>query len=124
MCRQLLELLVGSHIGVIECPTIFCFHGYGSMADIYFSIAYDVIFILISLSYRSCDVVMVNSSWTRGHVADIWKSTDIHTVYPPCDVTEFTKLPLNSNKHKHIISVGQFRPEKDHQLQVKLSDFT
>ena len=67
------------------------------MANIYFFIAYDVIFILISLSYRSCDVVMVNSSWTRGHVADIWKSTDIHTVYPPCDVTEFGCCPDGRN---------------------------
>lgn len=61
---------------------------------------------------------MVNSTWTRGHVSDIWKTPDLHTVYPPCDVTEFTKLPLSSNKQKHIVSVAQFRPEKDHQLQV------
>lgn len=61
---------------------------------------------------------MVNSSWTRSHVSDIWKSPVIHTVYPPCDVTEFSKLPLGANKNRHVVSVGQFRPEKDHQLQV------
>lgn len=68
---------------------------------------------------RSSDVVMVNSTWTRGHVEKIWGQSSIHTVYPPCDVIEFAKLPLEfSNKQKHIVSVGQFRPEKDHQLQV------
>ena len=63
---------------------------------------------------------MVNSSWTRGHIIDIWGSSLIHTVYPPCDVTEFAKLPLNEDKQKHVVSVAQFRPEKDHQLQVLL----
>jgi len=61
---------------------------------------------------------MVNSSWTRGHVKDIWRCPEISTVYPPCDVSEFCKIPEETEKQKHIISVGQFRPEKDHTLQV------
>ncbi|XP_067941776.1 GDP-Man:Man(3)GlcNAc(2)-PP-Dol alpha-1,2-mannosyltransferase-like [Watersipora subatra] len=68
---------------------------------------------------RSCDVVMVNSSWTMGHIADIWSCSTAHIVYPPCDVTEFMKLPLSENKLKQIISVAQFRPEKDHKLQIR-----
>ncbi|KAI8050838.1 mannosyltransferase [Syncephalis plumigaleata] len=62
-------------------------------------------------------VVMVNSSWTRGHIEQIWGLT-AQTVYPPCDTIALNKLPL-TNRSRTIMSIGQFRPEKDHALQVK-----
>lgn len=43
-------------------------------------------------------------------------------VFPPCDVSEFVKIPLNQDNlssEKNIISVGQFRPEKDHPLMLR-----
>jgi len=72
---------------------------------------------------------MVNSSWTKGHIDSLWK-TRSKVVYPPCNTTQFRKLPLeregrteNSRYGSHsqvesILSIGQFRPEKDHPLQV------
>lgn len=32
--------------------------------------------------------VMVNSSWTKGHVAALWKLSSPTIVYPPCDTSE------------------------------------
>ena len=38
-------------------------------------------------------VVMVNSSWTRQHIARLWwRLLPPHTVYPPCNVTALAAL--------------------------------
>ena len=66
---------------------------------------------------------MVNSSWTEGHINTIWKCPlRTHRVYPPCDVEHLKKLPLLSDEEKkgfRIVSIGQFRPEKDHPLMLR-----
>lgn len=74
---------------------------------------------------RRNDVVMVNSTWTHGHIFKIWGPKKLYIVYPPCDTTSFHQLPLQRNTRKFkIISIGQFRPEKNHKLQLKiLKDF-
>ena len=70
---------------------------------------------------------MVNSSWTEDHINRLWSSNKTHKVYPPCDNREFLLIPRshslkddsgpkNINK---IISLGQFRPEKDHAMQIR-----
>jgi alpha-1,2-mannosyltransferase len=68
-------------------------------------------------------IIMVNSSWTYGHIRQLWKAPDRSSVvYPPCDVTEFLTIGLEqaeSAARKNIISVGQFRPEKDHPLMLR-----
>ncbi|XP_070553749.1 GDP-Man:Man(3)GlcNAc(2)-PP-Dol alpha-1,2-mannosyltransferase-like isoform X2 [Ptychodera flava] len=70
-----------------------------------------------------CEVVMVNSTWTHGHITQLWNAKDrTSIVYPPCDTVEFLKLPLTDDSHKKnhsIVSIAQFRPEKDHPLQLK-----
>ncbi|CAN0144663.1 unnamed protein product, partial [Hapterophycus canaliculatus] len=65
--------------------------------------------------------VMVNSSWTRGHIAALWRRSHPPTVvYPPCDTSELESLPINDEaRERCALSVGQFRPEKDHALQVR-----
>lgn len=74
---------------------------------------------------RRNDVVMVNSTWTHGHISKIWGANRIYIVYPPCDTSSFQQLPIQRNTKKFcIISIGQFRPEKDHELQLRvLRDF-
>uniref|UniRef100_A0A1B0CM92 ALG11 mannosyltransferase N-terminal domain-containing protein n=1 Tax=Lutzomyia longipalpis TaxID=7200 RepID=A0A1B0CM92_LUTLO len=44
-----------------------------------------------------------------------------HRVYPPCDVEDLKKIsPLGNDAERiTIMSVGQFRPEKDHPLQLQ-----
>lgn len=72
----------------------------------------------------SCsDVVMVNSSWTLNHILSLWKAGDrTHVVYPPCDVQTFLDIPLQDKKTPSghmLVSIGQFRPEKNHPLQIR-----
>ncbi|NXO02406.1 ALG11 mannosyltransferase, partial [Rhinopomastus cyanomelas] len=72
----------------------------------------------------SCsDVVMVNSSWTLNHIIALWRTgACTSVVYPPCDVQTFLEIPLEERKSTteySIVSVGQFRPEKDHPLQIR-----
>ncbi|XP_068121149.1 GDP-Man:Man(3)GlcNAc(2)-PP-Dol alpha-1,2-mannosyltransferase [Hyperolius riggenbachi] len=72
----------------------------------------------------SCsDVVMVNSTWTFNHILDLWKcSESTSIVYPPCDVQTFLDIRLDAEKERKqhsIVSIGQFRPEKDHPLQIR-----
>lgn len=103
----------------------------------------------------SCaDSVMVNSSWTRAHIAELWGYNDrekqlsaaatqtqkaptstrakvaasantLHLVYPPCNTTDLHKnLTLRrpertARGERLVVSIGQFRPEKDHFLQLQ-----
>jgi alpha-1,2-mannosyltransferase len=100
---------------------------------------------LFALAYgfagRSADLVFVNSTWTRGHIDDLWHlpTGRIQTVYPPCDTTTLQTIPLGiiqpwraaeTNaaplgdvnepiRENMIMSLAQFRPEKDHPLQIR-----
>ena len=68
---------------------------------------------------RRSDIVMVNSTWTHGHISKIWKPEKLFIVYPPCDTTSFQQLPIQRDMKKFsVVSIGQFRPEKDHELQL------
>ncbi|KAI8097480.1 GDP-Man:Man(3)GlcNAc(2)-PP-Dol alpha-1,2-mannosyltransferase 1 [Halteromyces radiatus] len=62
------------------------------------------------------EVVMVNSTWTKGHIDELW-GTNADIVYPPCDTERLNELPL-TGRQSMIVSVAQFRPEKDHSLQL------
>ena len=78
---------------------------------------------LFALAYGRCggfaDLIMVNSSWTRNHINSIWRLPHrTHLIFPPCDTTAFQSLRLNEKDRFTIISVAQFRPEKDHKLQL------
>ncbi|KQJ86114.1 GDP-Man:Man(3)GlcNAc(2)-PP-Dol alpha-1,2-mannosyltransferase isoform X2 [Brachypodium distachyon] len=66
-------------------------------------------------------LVMVNSSWTRSHIVNIWKIPECtKRVYPPCDTSALQMLPLErSTMPPILISVAQFRPEKAHGLQLE-----
>jgi len=73
---------------------------------------------------RRSNLILVNSSWTYGHILGLWKAPErTFVVYPPCDVQEFLKIPLDRRQPggshvRKIVSVSQFRPEKDHRLQL------
>lgn len=81
-------------------------------------------YLLFSVLYRfvgsCCDVVMANSSWTADHLNDIWKiPAKTCIVFPPCDVSKLIGFNL-SQRQRVILSVAQFRPEKDHHLQIEI----
>ena len=75
------------------------------------------------LAGQSANVVMVNSTWTFGHIDALWrKGNSTKIVYPPCDTTKFKSIELIPNQEKaikSIVSIGQFRPEKNHVLQLE-----
>lgn len=62
-------------------------------------------------------VVMTNSSWTDAHIRSLWRVPS-RVVYPPCDTSELSRMPLEPRRNE-ILSVAQFRPEKDHALQLR-----
>lgn len=63
---------------------------------------------------------MVNSSWTEKHIHDLWDvAFRVHRVYPPCEVSHLKTLQHIDTDKIIIMSVGQFRPEKDHPLQLQ-----
>ncbi|KIM43076.1 glycosyltransferase family 4 protein, partial [Hebeloma cylindrosporum] len=96
-----------------------------------------------AISLRTPSFVMVNSSWTKAHVDSILQHSDVlldglhllpplvfiklftsqnapssaRIVYPPCDTREMATFPLIP-RQRIILSVAQFRPEKDHQAQL------
>mmetsp|Transcript_63678 Transcript_63678/g.94538 ORF Transcript_63678/g.94538 Transcript_63678/m.94538 type:complete len:293 (+) Transcript_63678:92-970(+) len=77
-----------------------------------FAIAYGIVGSMSSL-------VMVNSTWTHGHIQFLWRlASNLCIVYPPCDTKSLEDLPLE-NRKDIILSIGQFRPEKDHALQLR-----
>lgn len=85
---------------------------------------YKLFALMYGLVGRTSDIVMVNSSWTEDHITDLWKRKgDVHKVFPPCEVQHLTKLVStreDSSDKQVILSLGQFRPEKDHPLQIKM----
>ncbi|CAN9498519.1 unnamed protein product [Ophioblennius macclurei] len=116
---------------------------------------YCVFALLYGLAGSCSHLVMVNSTWTLGHILALWRSPGrTSVVYPPCDVRAFLDIPLQEEEEQKaeleeeeegweelgrdeeeeedqkkkkeeegkchtIVSVGQFRPEKDHQLQIR-----
>lgn len=90
---------------------------------------YQIFAIFYSMAGRCAEVAFVNGSWTEGHISELWgtssrKASGAFTprqvkVFPPCNSTELSQVPLRKKREAIILSVGQFRPEKDHMLQIQ-----
>lgn len=83
------------------------------------------------------DVIWVNSSWTRAHVETLVNGASdanrprrrkrkIRLLYPPCDTTRLAQFPLETQGRNppvqeslRILSLAQFRPEKEHPTQLR-----
>jgi alpha-1,2-mannosyltransferase len=83
------------------------------------------------------NLAMVNSKWTKSHVEKRWGGMAA-LVYPPVDVDKFSPAPppppiddgdsettaLSERQQPArdiaIMSCAQFRPEKDHALQIEI----
>lgn len=73
--------------------------------------------------------MMVNSSWTEEQINQIWQCpSKTYRVFPPTDTEGFKSVgQLNMDAEKEdedlrlikIVSIAQFRPEKDHPLQIR-----
>ena len=68
---------------------------------------------MYSFAGARSELVMVNSTWTKNHILDLWKIPKVtHRLYPPCNTSELKTIPLGT-REKYIISIGQFRYDKD-----------
>ncbi|XP_055556245.1 GDP-Man:Man(3)GlcNAc(2)-PP-Dol alpha-1,2-mannosyltransferase-like [Falco biarmicus] len=87
-----------------------------------FKLVYYYFFAFMYGLVGSCsDVIMVNS-WALNHILSLWiAGACTCVVHPPCDVQTFLDIPLEekSTSEYSIVSVSQFRPEKDHPLQIR-----
>jgi alpha-1,2-mannosyltransferase len=72
-------------------------------------------------------VVIVNSSWTENHIRSLWgfhcdndvDGRKLYKIFPPCNSEHYQTIPIDvSRRERVILSLGQFRPEKDHLLQL------
>ncbi|KAL3159480.1 hypothetical protein ABBQ38_009902 [Trebouxia sp. C0009 RCD-2024] len=67
------------------------------------------------------NVSIVNSTWTAAHIRQLWwhhKAPIV--VFPPCNTLALQQLQLDRKlKRLYLISVAQFRPEKNHRLQLE-----
>ncbi|EGN97922.1 glycosyltransferase family 4 protein [Serpula lacrymans var. lacrymans S7.3] len=96
-----------------------------------------------ALSLRGASFIMVNSSWTKSHIDSVLQHSDplldtLHAltpllalrllapsraprsakvVYPACDTREMAKFGLGG-RERVVLSIAQFRPEKDHAAQL------
>ncbi len=65
---------------------------------------------------RRHDVVMANSSWTRGHISSVWGRGAL-LAYPPCGAMK--GITRKENGKVIVLSLAQFRPEKDQMKQLE-----
>lgn len=80
---------------------------------------YKVLYLLYRCMGWFPHVVFTNSSWTQNHVQAAYWPRTCTRLFPPCDTTSFAAASKPPAARRHtIVSVGQFRPEKNHQLQI------
>ena len=86
---------------------------------------YTIFAVLYGLTGSLASLVMVNSTWTAAHIRFLWKlpawrKGALRVVYPPCAVKDLQNVGGSSSERLPIVlSIGQFRPEKDHVLQLE-----
>jgi alpha-1,2-mannosyltransferase len=74
---------------------------------------------------RTVDFAFTNSSWTHNHMSALWpqlnKKDKLHKVYPPCTVDSLLEIKKpDISKDIHLMSLAQFRPEKQQHLQLEV----
>ena len=86
---------------------------------------YRILLKFYSLSGNCCDLALTNSSWTYGHVLKLWTGCHaIKILFPPCDLSPFKAIKRDFNNKDHgqvVMSLSQFRPEKNHKLQLEIA---
>eukprot|EP00908_Phaeocystis_cordata_P000647 Transcript_10709.p2 GENE.Transcript_10709~~Transcript_10709.p2 ORF type:complete len:489 (-),score=208.95 Transcript_10709:78-1499(-) len=80
---------------------------------------YRALLALYSLAGSLAHTVMANGSWTAAHLRALWRGLPVAVVFPPCDTAALQALPLLPRTPGLVLSVAQFRPEKDHALQLQ-----
>lgn len=80
---------------------------------------YSLMLFLYQLVGGFADLIFANSSWTKNHCESLWRCPEkIKMLYPPCDTSAFSKIPLDEPKQDYVVSFSQFRKEKDQIKQL------
>lgn len=101
---------------------------------------YEAFALLYGACARRAHLALANSAWTAEHLARVWRTPRcthaathalharprsllcVRIVYPPCDTRRLCQLPLESAARagsQQLLSIAQFRPEKNHALQIR-----
>lgn len=74
---------------------------------------------------KCCDLAFTNSTWTNRHIIRSWtECPSIKMLFPPCDLSPFiNRIKIKSKRSDYIqvLSLSQFRPEKNHRLQLEIA---
>ncbi|KAJ1769270.1 asparagine-linked glycosylation protein [Coemansia sp. RSA 1813] len=83
------------------------------------SVYYGVFGRLYAFAGSFASTIMTNSSWTHSHIVKLFgKPKMTRVVYPPCDTSALVDFAI-APRQPVIVSLAQFRPEKNHVLQVQ-----
>ena len=63
-------------------------------------------------------IVLTNGNWTRTRIENVFWFTSAPVVYPPVNLDAFNSGVKKAKKQDVIVSVSQFRPEKNQKLQI------
>lgn len=72
---------------------------------------------------KAVDFAQTNSTWTHGHMSLLWPNllnkNLLVKLYPPCTVNSLLKFKKpDCDKDIQMMSLAQFRPEKQQILQL------
>ena len=79
--------------------------------------------------YRACgwftDIAVANSNWTGSRIEAVWGRAKIDVLYPPAAIgsgDQIKDISAGEDKarRKVLVSLAQFRPEKNHRLQISV----
>ena len=95
--------------------------------SIFKSIYYWILLKLYAYCGSYATAVWANSTWTGQHLQQVWniqsRRRPIQILYPPCSTTTINHNNNNNNhtskRTTYILSIAQFRPEKNHTLQLQ-----
>jgi alpha-1,2-mannosyltransferase len=77
--------------------------------------------------YRVCgwftDIAVANSNWTGSRIEAVWHRKPIDVLYPPAAIGSGDQIKditsgEDKSRKKVLVSLAQFRPEKNHKLQI------
>ena len=97
-----------NHRGIIARSTILTF------LKLYY---YRMFAYFYGVAGRRASAVTANSTWTKNHIAALWNLRPT-IVYPPCD-TKHLRDYSQTKKKPLVLSLAQFRPEKNHITQLE-----
>lgn len=83
---------------------------------------YSLILKFYEFNSKFIKFVFSNSTWTYSHLKSIVPDIPNEILYPPCSINFYQNNFMNDNIRKEniIVSFAQFRPEKDHKMQIDI----